>query len=148
MTGGIDDGAIAGPFVAGPLGAGLFVGGPLGTSGVGLLCGRYVAGGPAGGLLTGGGYFKYWVRYRRLCEVKTFVPTSEHPMEEIQLRPSQNQLETLGRKYPGVEPVRVHSQVVRKGLRKGAGHRGKGLFSVGISFIPHAGCHKRSMVGK
>jgi hypothetical protein len=48
----------AGPFVAGSFGAGLFVGGPFGALGAGLLCGRYVVAGPAGGLLSVGGYCK------------------------------------------------------------------------------------------
>jgi hypothetical protein len=44
----------AGPIVA-PFGAALFVGGPLGALGAGLLCGRYVGIGPAGGPLSGAG---------------------------------------------------------------------------------------------
>lgn len=83
-----------------------------------------------------------------LSEVETFVRISEHPLEEIQLCTSQNHPETLGRMYPGVEPVQVRSQVVRKGGRKAAVHRGKSLFSVEISFIPPAGCHKKSVVGE
>ena len=83
-----------------------------------------------------------------LSGVKIFVRISKHPLEEIQLCTSQNQLETLGRMYPGVEPVPVRSQVVRKGWLKAAVHRGKSLFSIEISFIPPAGCHKKSMVGE
>ena len=83
-----------------------------------------------------------------LSEVKTFVRISEHPLEEIQLCTSQNHLEPLGRMYPGVEPVQVRSQVVQKGGPKAAVHRGKSLFSIEISFIPPAGCHKKSMVGE
>jgi len=90
----------AGPFFAGTFGAGLFVGGPLGALGSGLLCAREVGAGPAGGLLSGGGYFEDWVRYWKLREIKAFVPISEHPLEEVRLRTSQNPLETLVHKYP------------------------------------------------
>ena len=56
-----------GPFVAGTFDAGLFVAGPLGALGAELLCVGYVGAGPAGGLLSGGGYFKDWVRYWKLA---------------------------------------------------------------------------------
>ena len=82
---------------------------------------------------------KDWVRYWSLSEVETFVPISEHPLEEVRLRTSQNPLEIWAHKYPEFEPVRVRSQVARKGSRKGARHRDKSLFSVEISFIPPAG---------